>query len=286
VRRVLGAATLALRDAVRAVAPDTQVLLLFFTPQVLDAASPELVRANMPMAWAFPAFDVLQLEDYDFVTAGDAGGQRRGRQAVNDWLRYPLASQHYFSGFARHAGEWPLIATAANEALARGVADTFVWAWPQVARDGFTAFEIMGEDRMAAFHDVRFPLELGFGASGGPEFSTQIVVTGSGHEQRNSQWSDALVHYDAGVGIRSEADLMALLAFFRARRGQAHGFRFRDPIDHSSAPGAAISATDQHLGIGDGHTTRFALVKHYGDGDDVQTPPHNPARRSHCPGRG
>ena len=124
---------------------------------------------------------------------------------------------------------------------------------------------------MAAFHDVRFPLELGFGASGGPEFSTQIVVTGSGHEQRNSQWSDALVHYDAGVGIRSEADLLALLGFFRARRGQAHGFRFRDPIDHSSAPGRAIRATDQPLGTGDGGTTRFALVKHYGDGDDTQT---------------
>jgi uncharacterized protein (TIGR02217 family) len=268
---VLGAATLALRDAVRAIAPETQILLLFFTPQVLDAASPELVRANMPMAWAFPAFDVLQLEDYDFVTAGDAGGQRRGRQAVNDWLQYPLANQHYFSGFARHPGEWPLIATAANEALARGVADTFVWAWPQVARDGFTIFEIRGEDRMAAFHDVRFPLELGFGASGGPEFSTQIAITGSGHEQRNSQWSDALVHYDAGVGIRSEADLMVLLAFFRARRGQAHGFRFRDPIDHSSAQGDATNAIDQRLGTGDGGTTRFALVKHYGDGEDVQT---------------
>ena len=268
---VLGAATLALRDAVRAIAPDVLVLLLVFTPQVLDAASPELVRANLPMAWAYPAFDVLQLEDYDFVTAGDAGGQRRGRQAVNDRLHYPRASQHYFSGFARHVDDWPRIASAAIAALARGVAETFVWAWPQVARDGFTAFEIMGEDRMAAFHDVRFPLELGFGASGGPEFSTQIVVTGSGHEQRNSQWGDALVHYDAGVGIRSEADLMALLAFFRARRGQAHGFRFRDPIDHSSAPGIATSATDQRLGIGDGGTTRFALVKNYGDGDDVQT---------------
>jgi uncharacterized protein (TIGR02217 family) len=268
---VLGAATLALRDAVRGAASNCEVMLLFFTPQVLDAASPELVRANMPMAWAFPAFDVLQLEDYDFVTAGDAGGQRRGRQAVSDRLHYPLASQHYLAGFARHPGDWPRIAAAATDALARGVAETFVWAWPQVARDGFTAFEINGEDRMTAFHDVRFPLELGFGASGGPEFSTQIVVTGSGHEQRNSQWSDALVHYDAGVGIRSEADLLALLAFFRARRGQAHGFRFRDPIDHSSAPGSVISATDQRLGTGDGGSTRFALVKHYGDGDDTQT---------------
>ena len=268
---VLGAATLALRDAVRAAAPGCEVLLLFFTPQVLDAASPELVRANMPMAWAFPAFDILQLEDYDFVTAGDAGGQRRGRQAVTDRLQYSLAFQHYFAGFAREPGDWSRIATAAIEALARRPAETFVWAWPQVARDGFTSFEITGEDRMAAFHDVRFPLELGFGASGGPEFSTQIVVTGSGHEQRNSQWSDALVHYDAGVGIRSEADLLALLAFFRARRGQAHGFRFRDPIDHSSAPGAVIGATDQQLGVGDGGTTRFALVKHYGESGERQT---------------
>ena len=125
---------------------------------------------------------------------------------------------------------------------------------------------------MADFHDVRFPLQLGFGASGGPAFSTQIVVTGSGHEQRNSQWSDALVHYDAGVGIRSEADLAVLLGFFRARRGQAHGFRFRDPIDHGSALlGQAAAAGDQRLGVGDGGLTRFALVKHYGDGDEIQT---------------
>ena len=269
---LLGQATLALRDAVRGAAPGAEVMLLFYAPQVLNAASPEMIRANLPLAWAFPAFDVLQLEDYDFVTGGDAGGQRRGRAAVLERLGYPLAQQHYFSGFAASVGDWPQIAQAAVEALGSGVAETFVWAWPQVARDGFTAFEITGEDSMATFHDVRFPLQLGFGASGGPEFSTQIVVTGSGHEQRNSQWSDALVHYDAGVGIRSEADLAALLAFFRARRGQAHGFRFRDPIDHSSAAmGLAAAAMDQRLGVGDGGTTRFALVKHYGDPDELQT---------------
>ena len=270
--QLLGDATLALRDAVRSVAPATEVLLLFYAPQVMNAASPELIRANLPACWAYPAFDVLQLEDYEFVTGGDAGGQRRGRDAVREKLNYPLARQHYFSGFAADLGDWPAIAAAAVAALDSGVAETFVWAWPQVARDGFTAFEIIGEDSMASFHDVRFPLQLGFGASGGPEFSTQIVVTGSGHEQRNSQWSDALVHYDAGVGVRSEADLAMLLGFFRARRGQAHGFRFRDPIDHSSAVnGAAVAADDQRLGVGDGGTTRFALVKHYGDGGDVQT---------------
>lgn len=267
---LLGQATLALRDAVRA-AGAAAVLLLFYAPQVLNAAAPELIRANLPLAWAWPAFDVLQLEDYDFVTTGDAGGQQRARAAVRERLGYPLDRQHYFSGFAAAPGDWPRIAQAATEALGSGVAETFVWAWPQVARDGFTAFAISGEDSMASFHDVRFPLQLGYGASGGPEFSTQVVVTGSGHEQRNSQWSDALVHYDAGVGIRSEADLALLLGFFRARRGQAHGFRFRDPIDHSSALNGAVTAADQRLGTGDGGTTRFALVKHYGDAGDVQT---------------
>ncbi len=271
--RRLGDATLALRDAVAAAAPTTERLLLFYAPQVIGTAAPELARANLPAAWAAPAFDVLQLEDYDFVTDDDAGGQARARAAINERLGYPLARQHYFAGFARQRNEWPLIAAAAAASLARGVAETFVWAWPQVARDGFIAFDIAsdGDTPMAGFHDVRFPLDLGYGATGGPEFSTQVVVTGSGHEQRNSQWSDARLYYDAGVGIRSEADLAVLLAFFRARRGQAYGFRFRDPLDHgSAASGAAVAASDQRLGSGDGRTTRFALVKAYGDTGDVQ----------------
>jgi uncharacterized protein (TIGR02217 family) len=70
------------------------------------------------------------------------------------------------------------------------------------------------------------------------------------------------------VGVRSEGDLAALVAFFRARRGQAHAFRFRDPLDHASAD--TVTPLDQLLGIGDGATTRFALAKTYGDGDDAQ----------------
>lgn len=129
---------------------------------------------------------------------------------------------------------------------------------------------------MAAFHDVRFPFELGFGAAGGPAFSTQVVVTGSGAEQRNAQWSDARLEYDAGLGLRSEADLTQLLGFFRARRGQAHGFRFLDPLDNSSADdGAAPAATDQILGTGNGGTTRFALVKRYGDAGLGDDPPQS-----------
>jgi uncharacterized protein (TIGR02217 family) len=271
---LLGRATLDLRDAVLAAAPAAETLLLFYAPQVLEAAAPELIRANLPLQWAAPAFDVLQLEDYTFVTTGDAGGQARARAVIADRLGYPLADQHYFSGFAATPADWPRIAEAAVAARARGVADTFVWAWPQVARDGFTTFDLPGteEDDVTSFHDVLFPLQLGYGAAGGPEFSTQVVVTGSGHEQRNSEWSDARLYYDAGVGVRSEADLTALIGFFRARRGQACGFRFSDPLDRDSAAAtSAITPLDQLLGQGDGGTTRFPLVKHYGEGGDRQT---------------
>lgn len=248
--------------------------LLFYGPQVLLADRPDLARANLPAAWAYPAFDVLQLEDYSFVTGANQAGQANARAEVEARLSYPLAQQHYLAGFvlnaADAAAQWPLIADAAAAAQARGVADVFVWAWPQAARDGFTPFALDGDDKgdedMPAFHDVRFPLSLGFGAAGGPAFSTQVVVTGSGAEQRNAEWADARLEYDAGLGVRSEADLAQLLAFFRARRGQAHGFRFLDPLDSSSSvDGHEPAATDQTLGIGDGTTTRFALVKHYGD---------------------
>lgn len=268
---LLGRATLALRDAVSAVFPDAVTYLLFYAPQVLRPDAPDLARANLPAAWAYPAWDVLQLEDYDFVTGDDFGGQAAARKVVSSTLGYPVAKQHYFSGFVlrpEDRDQWASIDAAADAARQRGVAQTFVWAWPQVARDGFVIFDIDGDETMPAFHDVLFPLELGFGAAGGPQFSTQIAVTASGFEQRNSNWADARLNYDAGVGIRSETDLAALIGFFRARRGQAHGFRFRDPLDSSSRDDSqAPTPFDQLLGNGDGLRTNFALIKSYGEID-------------------
>lgn len=77
--------------------------------------------------------------------------------------------------------------------------------------------------------------------------------------------------YDAGPGIRSEADVRTLTDFFRARRGAARAFRFRDPFDCSSAAdGGLPAAADQVLGVGDGSRRQFALVKRYGAGDAEQ----------------
>ncbi|WP_343314775.1 TIGR02217 family protein [Brucella sp. BE17] len=117
---------------------------------------------------------------------------------------------------------------------------------------------------MAAFHDVRFPLGVSFGATGGPQWRNEIVTLTSGLEQRNARWAHSRRHFDAGTGLRSLDDLKTVLAFFEARRGSLHAFRMRDPFDYSSASGnKAPSHLDQPLGTGDGARTQFQLIKRY-----------------------
>ena len=275
---LLAASTAALAQAVRdAAAGEAEGLLLAFTPTILDGQMPELERANLPVGWAYPAFDRLQLEDYDWLTAGAEARRRAAYAHVDARLGYPIDRQDYFAGFVLSPEDaptyWARIDAALDEAHARGIAHRYVWALPQVARDGYTrlAPPQHPEDDMQAFDDVSYPLALGTDASASPEFSTTVLVTASGHERRTAQWADARLRFDVGPGIRSESELATLGAFFRARHGPARGFRLADPFDHSSngATGSP-SATDQLLGIGDGETTRFALVKRYGDGSEPQ----------------
>jgi uncharacterized protein (TIGR02217 family) len=121
---------------------------------------------------------------------------------------------------------------------------------------------------LSSFHDVRFPVAVSFGATGGPERRNEIIALTSGREKRNTRFSQSRHHYDAGTGVRSLGDIHDVLLFFEARRGSLHAFRFRDPFDMKSCrPDDTPSASDQSLGTGDGTASRFALVKTYGDGE-------------------
>lgn len=84
---------------------------------------------------------------------------------------------------------------------------------------------------MASFDDVRLPVDIETGAEGGPSFSTGIITTASGQEQRTQNWSVARNTYTIGYGT-SESDWQAVRAFFYARRGRARGFRFKDWTDY------------------------------------------------------
>ena len=127
---------------------------------------------------------------------------------------------------------------------------------------------------MDGFHDVRFPVAVSFGATGGPERRIEIVSLTSGREKRNLRFAHSRRHFDAGTGVRSLADLYEIVAFFEARRGSCHGFRFRDPFDMKSClPDATPSPDDQLLGTGDGTRAAFQLVKRYGEGGDAYVRP-------------
>src|SRR3954471_1439699 len=114
-----------------------------------------------------------------------------------------------------------------------------------------------------AFHPIRLPLDVALGARGGPERATDIVTLRSGREERNSRWAQSRRRYNAGYGVKSRADMQAVLAFFEERRGRFHGFLWRDGLDFSSG-GSTPTPTNQNIGTGTGAKTSFQLTKKYG----------------------
>jgi len=114
-----------------------------------------------------------------------------------------------------------------------------------------------------AFIEARFPADISYGSAGGPEYSTDIVITQGGYEQRNINWSAARAKFNAAYGVRTQEQLDALIAFFRARKGRADGFRFKDWTDYA--------ATTQLIGTGNGSATQFQLVKYYTSGSVTET---------------
>jgi len=109
-----------------------------------------------------------------------------------------------------------------------------------------------------SFHEIRFPDDIAYGATGGPEYLTTVVATASGFEQRNVNWAAARGRWNVASGLKNQNQLNALTAFFRARKGRAYGFRFKDWTDYK--------AFAQSLGTGDGTTKTFQLFKTYASG--------------------
>jgi uncharacterized protein (TIGR02217 family) len=116
-----------------------------------------------------------------------------------------------------------------------------------------------------AFDDVRFPVAISLGATGGPERRTDVVMTASGREERNARWANSRRKYNVGYGLRSLDDLQAVVSFFEERRGRLHAFRFKDHADFKSCAASSLpAATDQNIGAGNGTTAGFQLTKTYG----------------------
>lgn len=135
---------------------------------------------------------------------------------------------------------------------------------------------------MTAFHNISFPLKLARGAVGGPERVTEVVALANGREVRNTSLSRSRRRWDVGSAIRNLDDLSEITAFFEARLGRLHGFRFCDPADHKSCrPSQTPGPFDQLLGTGTGSQKTFQLQKTYGDaaGSSIR-PIHLPVQGS------
>ena len=116
-----------------------------------------------------------------------------------------------------------------------------------------------GQGADMSFDEVRLPSKIEFGAVGGPRFRTEVVVLGSGHEQRNAEWSASRARWDVAPGIQNEADLQTIIAFWYARQGRLRGFRFKDHTDFTVTGQVLIAAVA-------GGETSVQLVRDYTNG--------------------
>jgi len=104
-----------------------------------------------------------------------------------------------------------------------------------------------------AFDEVQLDPKISYGAVGGPKYKTTVIMSNSGSEQRISQYLRGRLSWDISTGIKSVAQMSAILTFFRARQGKGRGFRFKDWTDYTAV----------HEGFGG--TSPQQLIKTYRD---------------------
>lgn len=109
---------------------------------------------------------------------------------------------------------------------------------------------------MIGFHNVRFPENVSWRSSGGPEFKTQVFEAFRGGEKRNIEWSQPLMRFNVAYGVKTDTQMLDVINFFNARQGRAYGFRYKNWGNYK--------IEDAPIATGDGYSTRLPLWKFYG----------------------
>lgn len=142
-RSKLGVATTNLKNNILAEHPGTKCYLLFFTPQILGG-NPVTSICNLPInEWKYPEFDIIQIEDYDWVTANYSFDELNPTwETAQELLEYPLSNIEYFAGYVNDPDEyedqWGMIHQVIQDVFnLRLPLNQYVWARPQVFRDGY-----------------------------------------------------------------------------------------------------------------------------------------------------
>ena len=115
------------------------------------------------------------------------------------------------------------------------------------------------------FHEVRFPVAISLGSSGGPGFRSGMTELRSGVVEVQQHRARPIRVYDALANNRTAPRYAEIRDFYVARGGGAHGFRFKDWSDFTTSATkiGAPAATDVQIGVGDGVTTGFRLATKY-----------------------
>ncbi len=123
---------------------------------------------------------------------------------------------------------------------------------------------------MTDFEDTYLPEKiLRYGFRSAPRTSTRITQVKSGHERRNKNWLHPLHKFTSPDAIECHEDLEDIKDAWMALGGPFVTFPFRDPLDFAScrldAPNEVplTGPTDQVIGVADGATTDFQLIKTY-----------------------
>jgi len=187
-RGKLGASTSYIRDQVKAEFPTAEATLLFFTPQVLNLSSEVTNLVNFPIEdWKYPAYDFMQIEDYDWIIASRLDLVPLTFDAARNILLYPHSVVHYFAGFVLNAQDyeiWKWAETAIRMAQEADMAYIYVWSYTQAIRDSVLYDDLPPEPLNVPI--LNLPPNWADPYNVILEYKTEIITSRSGKEQRRA----------------------------------------------------------------------------------------------------
>lgn len=265
----LGSATLWLAAQVQATYPSVKSTVLFYTPTITNPITPLITAVNFPVAsWSHPAFDFVQVEDYEVVEFGNFKQQLVDLDVPNQSLAYSLSDSEYFVGFnllPETTFIWDNVDKAIWQAMVlKGYTKIVVWARPQICRDGWvfdtTDFPDYAQIKPAPVY-TEFPniSTLGWSVTRTPIFESLISQHVDGREIRSPRmvyprWQFELTY--EYLDSKKALTYQSFISFFQAMRGRDGRFAFTDPENNT--------VTAHHIGTGDGYRTTWPLSRPVG----------------------
>jgi uncharacterized protein (TIGR02217 family) len=125
------------------------------------------------------------------------------------------------------------------------------------------------EDAQMIYYDLIFPRCIAYGSTGSPNYTTEKVEVDSGAEQRNQRRMYPRHEFNINMENLPSNEVSEIMNLWHVCAGDAIGFLFLDPMDHTSAnsadalSGTDVLATDQFVSVAVGAQTDYILYKQY-----------------------